>query len=94
MGLITDKLFSCLSIVLVVNVTFSGAHDSHRLLTDIGLHVGGGRTYGRSIDYQNFSHVQVAIFFLILPMELSRAWSSLARESSAIETGHCIWPIN
>ena len=91
MGLITDKLFSCLSIVLVVNVTFSGAHDSHRLLTfDIGLHVGGGRTYGRPIDYQNFSHVQVTIFFLILPTKLSRAWSSLARESSAMETGHCM----
>lgn len=77
--------------MLVVNVTFSGAHDSHRLLTfDIGLHVGGGQTYGRSIDYQNFSHLQVTIFFLYYPWSSRAHGALLARESSAIETGHCM----
>ena len=46
------ELLPCLSVLLVrVNMTF-----------DIGLHVGGGRTYGRSRDYQNFPHLLVTIF--------------------------------
>ena len=50
-GFITNRGLSCLNVVLVVNVTF-----------DTGLHVGGGRTYGRSRDYQIFSHQYVTIF--------------------------------
>ena len=80
--------------MLVVNVTFSGAHDSHGLLTfDIGLHVGGGRTSGRSIDYQNFSHLQVTIFFLYYPWS-SRVHGALSRDRAPLLKLATVWAIN
>lgn len=72
--------YGCLSIALVVNVTF-----------DNGLPVGSEQTYRRTdchVITKISSIYRLPFFSYITHGSLAYPGSSLARESSAIETGH------